>query len=256
MWTLLRARSPEKPPARPPLRCCVNNDLRVIDLGRIGYAGAYALQEAEAAAVLADREAGKPRIGTLFLLEHDPVVTVSRRAGASGHLLGSPEAFAARGIDVRETDRGGDVTYHGPGQLVGYAILDLNLLKLGLHDYMRLLEQSVVDAATVWGIVSERDPSATGVWVRRGDSSSKLCAFGVRVRRWVSMHGLGLNVDPDMSHFDLIVPCGLAGRSVTSLARLLGGQCPSMPEVKQVVAESLTRLVKQHLATMPRCPMP
>ena len=229
----------------------VNDQLRVIDLGRIGYADAYERQEAEAAAVLADREAGKPRIGTLFLLEHDPVVTVSRRAGAAGHVLGSPQALAAQGVQVRETDRGGDVTYHGPGQLVGYAILDLNLLKLGLHEYMRLLEQTVIDAAATWGVVGERDPSATGVWVRQGESSAKLCAFGVRVRRWVSMHGLGLNVNPDMSHFDLIVPCGLAGRSVTSLAQLLGERCPTMKQVKQAVADSLAARVQERLASMP-----
>ena len=229
----------------------MNDQLRVIDLGRIGYAQAYERQEAEAAAVLADREAGKPRIGTLFVLEHDPVITVSRRAGAAGHVLGSPQALAAHGVQVRETDRGGDVTYHGPGQLVGYAILDLNLLKLGLHEYMRLLEQTVIDAAATWGVVGERDPSATGVWVRQGESSAKLCAFGVRVRRWVSMHGLGLNVNPDMSHFDLIVPCGLAGRSVTSLAQLLGERCPTMSQAKQAVADSLAARVQERLASMP-----
>jgi len=228
----------------------VNDDLRVIDLGRIGYAAAYERQEAEAAAVLSDREGGKPRIGTLFLLEHDPVVTVSRRAGAAGNVLGSPQALAAMGVEVRETDRGGDVTYHGPGQLVGYAILDLNLLKLGLHDYMRLLEQSVIDAAATWGVVGERDASATGVWVRRGETTAKLCAFGVRVRRWVSMHGLGLNVAPEMTHFGLIVPCGLPGRQVTSLASLLGARCPAMVEVKATVAASLQRLTRERLASL------
>ena len=251
MGSLLRAPGGEEASRTPPLPLFVNDELRVIDLGRIGYAAAYELQEAEAAAVLADRESGKPRVGTLFLLEHDPVVTVSRRAGASGHVLGSPEMFAAQGVDVRETDRGGDVTYHGPGQLVGYAILDLNLLKLGLHEYMRLLEQSVIDAVATWGIPGERDPAATGVWVRRGEHPSKLCAFGVRVRRWVSMHGLGLNVNPDMSHFDLIVPCGLAGRSVTSLAQMLGDECPAMKNVKETVAGSLASCIQQRLASMP-----
>jgi lipoyl(octanoyl) transferase len=231
------------------LRCPVIDPLRVIDLGRISYAAAYQRQEAEAAAVLADREAGRPRVGTLFLLEHDPVVTVSRRSGAATNLVGTPDAFARLGVEVRETDRGGDVTYHGPGQLVGYAILDLNLLKLGLHDHMRLLEQSVIDAAASWGVRGERDPSATGVWVADdAGTTSKLCAFGVRVRRWVSMHGLGLNVDPDMRHFTLIVPCGLAGRPVTTLRALLGTRCPSMDEVKHAVAASLSRLVEQRAA--------
>ncbi|XVJ58398.1 MAG: lipoyl(octanoyl) transferase LipB [Tepidisphaera sp.] len=227
----------------------MDDTLRVMDLGRIGYAAAYERQEAEAAAVLADREAGRPRVGTLFLLEHDPVVTVSRRASAAGNVVGSPELFSRMGVEVRETDRGGDVTYHGPGQLVGYAILDLNLLKLGLHEYMRLLEQSVIDAAARWGIVGDRDATATGVWVGDGSGAAKLCAFGVRVRRWVSMHGLGLNVDPDMTHFGLIVPCGLS-RPVTSLNALLGDRCPTMDEVKREVAASLQRLLRERLASL------
>lgn len=213
----------------------------------MGYARAYEMQATELEAVLAARESGSPRVGTLMLLEHDPVVTVSRRATAAGNVLGSPEFMRARGVEVHETDRGGDVTYHGPGQLVGYAILDLNLLKLGLHDYMRMLEQSVIDAVAGFGVAGTRDATATGVWVERGEQpAAKLCAFGVRVKRWVSMHGLGLNVDPDMSHFGLIVPCGLT-RPVTSLKGLLGAKCPSMDEVKGAVAGSLSTLVRERM---------
>ena len=229
----------------------MHDPLRVVDLGRIRYAEAYELQQRELESVLADREAGRPRVGTLFLLEHEPVVTVSRRATAASHVVGTPELFARLGVEVRETDRGGDVTYHGPGQLVGYAVLDLNLLGMGIHEHMRLLEQAVIDAAGTWGVQGHRDPEATGVWVDTptGGPAAKLCAFGVRVRRWVTMHGLGLNVDPDMSHFGLIVPCGLAGRPVTSLRALLGTRAPGMSEVKARVAEALGSLLSTQMET-------
>src|SRR5262249_23731675 len=160
-------------------------------------------------------------------VEHDPpVITVTPRAGVN--LLASPEALAAAGIEVEETDRGGDITYHGPGQLVVYPILDLNLLKLRLHEYMRMLAAAVIDTCAAFGVRARRDVCATGVWVPRGDADAsngtcgsltdaKICAMGVRVRRWVTMHGLALNVTTDLSHFSHIVPCGLVGRPVTSL---------------------------------------
>jgi len=136
---------------------------------------------------------------------------------------------------VVETDRGGDITYHGPGQLVAYPILDLNRYGLGLHAYMRLLEQVVIDTVAVWGVVGERDPGATGVWVR----GRKIAAFGVRVRKWVSMHGLALNVTTILDHFGLVVPCGLVGRGVTSLHGELGARCPAMDDVKRTLVRSL-----------------
>ncbi len=136
-------------------------------------------------------------------------------------------------MEVRETDRGGDITFHGPGQLVGYPILDLNELDLKMHGYLRFLEQVVIEILRRFGIDAGRDECATGVWV----ADAKICAMGIRVSRWVSMHGFALNVDPDMACFDLIVPCGLAGRSVTSMRALLGDECPSMEAVKAVAAE-------------------
>ena len=136
-------------------------------------------------------------------------------------------------MEVRETDRGGDITFHGPGQLVGYPILDLNELDLKMHGYLRFLEQVVIEVLRRFGIDAGRDECATGVWV----ADAKICAMGIRVSRWVSMHGFALNVDPDMACFDLIVPCGLAGRSVTSMRALLGDECPSMEAVKAVAAE-------------------
>ncbi len=220
---------------------------RIVDLGRTRYAQAYQAQVQHVDAVLAARDAGAPEVGRILLVEHEPVITISRRQGARAHLLASSTELARLGVEVAETDRGGDITYHGPGQLVAYPILDLNVLNLGLHAYMRLLEQAVIDACGEWGVRGERDPAATGVWVQGGHGQRKIAAMGVRVRKWVSMHGLALNVDPDMSHFDLIVPCGLPGRGVTSLKHELtagGRPLPSAEDVKLSVASHLARLVR------------
>jgi lipoate-protein ligase B len=211
--------------------------IEVVDLGRLAYRPAYERQTAEVERVLASRETEGRQIGTLLLVEHDPVVTVSNRPTAAANLTATPAMLERAGVTVEQTDRGGDITYHGPGQLVAYPILDLNRLHLRLHDYMRLLEQSVIDTLGAYGVDGTREAGATGVWV--GDRpSSKIAAMGVRVRRWVSMHGLALNVDPDLSHFDLIVPCGLAGRTVTSMAKVLNAS-PGMDAVKSTLLEKL-----------------
>jgi lipoyl(octanoyl) transferase len=225
--------------------------VRVIDLGQLSYDAAYARQVMEHEEVLAAREAGVGAVdaGRILLVEHVPaVITVSRRAGARAHLVATEETLARESVEVAETDRGGDITYHGPGQIVAYPILDLNHYHLGLHAYMRLLEQSVIDTLAAFAITGERDPSATGVWVRRvldvGYAMSdvptqKIAAMGVRVRRWVSMHGLALNVNVNLEHFQFIVPCGLVGRGVTSMDRELGAGCPSIGRVKEVLAQAL-----------------
>lgn len=214
-------------------------EILVRDLGRMPYEAALAEQRAVQAAVIAGRG---PM--TVLLLEHDPpVITISRRRGAREHLLASPEALAAAGVTVAETDRGGDITYHGPGQLIAYPIIDLNRFGLRLHGWMRRLEETVIATAAAWGVAADRDPEATGVWVRPDDpgGGAKLCAMGVRVSRWVTMHGLALNVRPRLEHFDFIVPCGLRGRAVTSLHRELGTACPGMDAVKAVFVRELER---------------
>jgi len=215
------------------------------DLGRVAYGPAFAEQSRRVDALIAAREApdpGVPELGWLLLVEHDPVITVSRRPTAASNLIAGPAQLAAAGVEVCETDRGGDITYHGPGQLVVYPILDLNRLNLGLHAYMRLLEDAVIGTIARFGLAGEREPGATGVWVRGAadEPAAKIAAMGVRVRRWVSMHGLALNVTTDLSHFGLIVPCGLVGRRVTSLRELLGAACPGMPDVKGALAEELS----------------
>ncbi|MCE7973708.1 MAG: lipoyl(octanoyl) transferase LipB [Leptolyngbya sp. PLA1] len=214
-------------------------DLTSIDLGRLGYEAAYAEQCRRVAEVEAGRASGGlARGGFLLTVEHDPVITVSRRAGAATHLLATPAQLEAAGVKVAETDRGGDITYHGPGQLVMYPILDINLYNLGVHDYMRLLEDAVIDTCGTFGLAVGREQGATGVWTAR-EPRAKVCAMGVRFRRWVSMHGLAINVRTNLSHFGLIVPCGLVGRGVTSLERELGESCPSMDRVREVLDGAL-----------------
>jgi lipoyl(octanoyl) transferase len=228
--------------------------LPVLDLGRLDYARAFARQTAELERVIASRDTPAPCAGVILLVEHDPpVITISNRPAARQHLIATDQQLAAAGVTVAPTDRGGDITYHGPGQLVLYPILDLNAFRLGLHDYMRLLEDAVIDTCAAFGLHATRDAGATGVWIPPRDASAamgaaKVCAMGVRVRRWVSMHGLAINVTTNLAHFDLIVPCGLAGRAVTSLQRELGERCPSMTEVKRVLGAALRSRLEQRVA--------
>jgi len=223
--------------------------LQVKDLGRMSYACALELQRAAHAEVVAAREnRGQMQ---LFLVEHDPqVITVSRRPDASKNVLVSPQRLAQLGVQCVETDRGGDVTWHGPGQLVAYPILDLERMGLRIHGYMRLLEETVIGVLADMGVVAHRDAKATGVWVRAKDEPGdlKICAMGVRVSRWVCMHGLALNVNPDLAAFNLIVPCGLTERGVTSLRQCLGDKCPSMEQVKAKLAQKLSQAVAIHVA--------
>ncbi len=213
------------------------------------YQDAYEAQCSHRDRILASRQSlGDSPAGVLLLVEHDPpVITISRRPAAWEHLIATDAHLKTLGVEVHQTDRGGDITYHGPGQLVVYPIVDLNRIGLGLHEYMRRLEQAVIDACEVFGVDAHQDSCATGVWVGDGDtddcsnsaSSAKICAIGIRVRRWVTTHGLALNVRPDLTHFSLIVPCGLPGRPVTSLHEQLGESCPTMTETKHVVVNAL-----------------
>jgi len=228
--------------------------LDVKDLGKMSYAQALQVQRDAHAQVLAAR----PNRGQmqLLLVEHDPqVITVSRRVDAAKNVLVSPPRLVQLGVECVETDRGGDVTWHGPGQLVAYPILDLERMGLRIHGYMRLLEETVIQVLADFGIDAHRDAKATGVWTRAQDQPSdlKICAMGVRVSRWVCMHGLALNVDSDLAAFNLIVPCGLTGRGVTSMRECLGERCPSMDAVKKNMALKFEQAVATHVAaTLPQ----
>jgi lipoyl(octanoyl) transferase len=181
-------------------------------LGRIPYAEGLEVQ----ARLVAERQAGHVP-DTLLLLEHEPVFTLGRNARTENLLL-SADALRARGFSVFETGRGGDVTYHGPGQVVGYPILDLGPDRRDVHRYVRDLEETMIRTCADHGIGAGRVPGLTGAWV--GDL--KIGAIGVRIARWVTSHGFALNVSTDLSPFGLIVPCGIRGRGVTSLEQLVG----------------------------------
>ena len=205
--------------------------LDVRRLGVVPYADALALQRS----LVEDRRAG--RIGdTLLLLEHPHVLTLGVRGdGGRSHILASAETLATRSIEVHEAGRGGDVTYHGPGQIVGYPIIDLNSHRRDVHRYVRDLETVLIRTAGDYGISAHRVDGLTGVWV--GDE--KLAAIGVRIARWVTSHGFALNVNTYLDHFDLIVPCGIADRGVTSMARLLGRSLDTA-EVENRIIEQFT----------------
>ncbi len=183
----------------------------------------------------------------LFLVEHPPVITYGRRPGVERHLRATPQQLAQCAIDIVQSDRGGDITYHGPGQLVVYPIIRLADHGLSVSGYVHALEAAVIAYLHELGIAAHVDPAAVGVWVGAGPAEAKICAIGVRIRRGVSMHGLALNVQTHLPHFDLIVPCGLTGRAVTSLARLLGPAAPTINQAK-------TRLIEYLLAALDRRP--
>jgi lipoyl(octanoyl) transferase len=218
----------------------------ITDLGTLGYNDAWRLQEAAHERVLAG-EAER-----IFLVEHPPVITLGRREGAVKNLVASRESLARVGVELVQSDRGGDITFHGPGQLVAYPIIRLNDHRLSVGGYVRALESAVIAALADLGVAARRDEGAVGVWVDdpAAGQPAKLCAIGVRIRRGVSLHGLALNVTTDLNHFNLIIPCGLAGRPVTSLLKLLGDKRPSMDQVKRVLVDRLIA------ALVPNAPLP
>jgi lipoyl(octanoyl) transferase len=196
-------------------------------LGLVRYHDALTLQQQ----LVEDRKAG--RIGDqLLLLEHHPVITLGVRSrNDRSHVLQTPESLAAQGIELFETGRGGDVTYHGPGQLVGYPIVDLKPDRCDVHRYVRDLEEVLIRSVAPFGIEAGRIPGLTGIWV----GPEKLAAIGVRISRWVTSHGFALNVSTNLDHFALIVPCGIPDKGVTSMERLLGRKI-RMEEVEDEVA--------------------
>jgi len=187
-----------------------------VDLGLIGYAEAWELQKR----VVASRKAGAIA-DVLLLCEHPPVITLGR-SGKRENLLASEHVLRQKGVEFHASDRGGDITYHGPGQIVGYPILNLGAIRRDVVWYVRMLEEAMIRATAEFGITAERVAGKTGIWVRAGNTEEKLAAIGVRISRWVTSHGFAYNVSTDLRNFDLIVPCGIADRKATSLEKLLG----------------------------------
>jgi len=207
------------------------NTLTACALGPTPYAQGLRLQEA----LVNARAEGRTGDWLLFP-DHPPVLTVGRGA-APGGLIADRATLESRGIEVFEVARGGDITWHGPGQLVGYAICDLAQQERDLHRFLRALEAALMDVLAGYGIQSARVPGRTGVWV----GERKIASLGIAVRRWVSYHGFALNVAPDLNQFDLIHPCGLRGVRMTSIAELLGERAPAFAEVRERVAAAVAR---------------
>lgn len=198
-------------------------ELRIANLGKTPYEEALELQRSLAR----DRISGALPEDVLLLVEHPPVVTLGRSTKAR-NLISSEEFLASRGVELFEVERGGDVTFHGPGQLVGYPIFDLKQHRLDLHWYLRQVEEALIRTLGSYSISAERNPPFTGVWTK----GRKIASIGVHARDWVTWHGFALNVTTDLSYFDLIIPCGIEGVRMTSIAQELEGvEAPKTPVV-------------------------
>lgn len=207
--------------------------IEVRRLGLVKYGDALDLQKR----LVEDRKAGRIP-DQLLLLQHPPVITLGVKSkDARANVLASPEDLERDGVEIFETGRGGDVTFHGPGQLVGYPILDLNPDRRDVHRYVRDLEEALIRTAAAFGVTAGRQPGLTGVWV--GDT--KLAAIGVRIARWITSHGFALNVSTDLDAFNLIVPCGITDKGVTSLAKLINKPV-SMADVENAVIARMAEI--------------
>ena len=213
------------------------------------------MQEEQLQAIVAQKRANRtvaapqPTPNYLYWVEHPPVITLGK-SGDENNLLLNREKLAQKGIDYVVTNRGGDITFHGPGQLVGYPILDLDNFFTDIHRYLRLLEETIILTLADFGLKGERSPGETGVWLGVGTPfPRKICAMGVKASRWVTMHGFAFNVTTDMSYFDYIVPCGIQGKAVTSLAQELE-TVPSMDAVKARVAAHFQQLFSAELVSL------
>ena len=207
----------------------VARELQIRRLGVVAYQEALELQKALVEERRADRIPDQ-----LLLLQHPPVITLGVKArNDRSHLLATADVLEDEGVELFETGRGGDVTYHGPGQLVGYPILDLRPDRCDVHQYVRDLEEVLIGTARRVGVAAGRIPGLTGVWA----GNNKLAAIGVRISRWITSHGFALNISTDLKHFDFIVPCGIPDKGVTSLERLLGGSVPVVEVEEACLAE-------------------
>jgi lipoyl(octanoyl) transferase len=215
----------------------MGRSLVVRRLGLVPYADALELQRT----LVDERKAGNGA-DTLLLLQHPHVITLGvKLESARSHVVATPDVLAQRGVEVTETGRGGDVTYHGPGQLVGYPILDLRPDRQDVHQYVRDLEEVMIRVCADYGIEARRVPGLTGAWIDTPRGPEKIGAIGVRLSRWITSHGFAFNVNTDLDYFGLIVPCGIAEHGVTSLGALLGSPLP-MDEVEEAFIGHFARV--------------
>ncbi len=210
--------------------------LLTTDLGLISFTDAYALQER----IVAARKTSAID-DVLLLCEHPHVITLGRNASRA-NLLASENVLRQKGVELHATNRGGDITYHGPGQIVGYPILNLGNIKRDVGWYVRTLEEAMIRASAEFGVTAYRVQGKTGIWVQNGPSEEKLAAIGVHISRWVTSHGFAYNVSSDLRYFDLIVPCGIPDRKATSLEKLLS-RTVSLNEVKPRLSHHLADLL-------------
>ena len=228
--------------------------LQFEDLGKMRYKPCWNYQEEVFKSVIARKIARRDTISDeekadlplptshLLFVEHPHVLTLGR-SGNAENVIVSPEQLAELGVDYFPINRGGDITYHGPGQLVAYPILDLDQFFTDIHKYLRYLEEGVIRTCADFGVVAGRIDGQTGVWVdiEAGNGARKICAFGVKCSRWVTMHGLAFNIDSDLNFFDLIIPCGISDKGVTSLSKEVG-RTISLEEVKPKLRQHLQDL--------------
>lgn len=217
--------------------------ISLVNLGRLDYSRALALQQ-QLCALRQQEQIGD----VVLLLEHPPVLTLGRN-GHREHVVASDQILERRGISLIETNRGGDVTYHGPGQLVGYPILNLRSWNppIGIVDYLRKLEEVLIRACADYGVLTHRIAGRAGVWTMPGGAiaEKKIAALGVHVSRGVTTHGFALNVTTDLQDFQLIVPCGISDRGVTSLEREVASEPPALPQIANSVARHFSRVFER-----------
>jgi lipoyl(octanoyl) transferase len=216
-----------------------NKDVKVIDLGLIDYKECWDYQEKLFNSIIElkieNRKSNQniPTTNYLILCEHPPVYTLGKSGDLSNLLLNDDE-LETKGIDFYKINRGGDITFHGPGQLVMYPIFDLDNFFTDIHRYLRFLEEAVIKVCAHFQLQTGRYDGFTGVWLDTdNENARKICAMGVKCSRWVTMHGIAFNIKTDLNYFKYIIPCGIEDKDVTSLQKELGEQCPTMPEVKE-----------------------
>ena len=227
-----------------------NRQVSVKNLGSVAYQEAWDLQESLFNEIVKVKLENRKLVpihqkqtpNYLLFCEHPHVYTLGR-SGSAAHLLANQETLQKQGVDFYETNRGGDITYHGPGQLVVYPILDLENFFADIHRYLRMLEEAVIATLQDFGLHGGRVEGLTGVWLHHEDNlqAAKLCAIGVRTSRWITMHGLALNVNTDLSYFKQIVPCGIQDKKVTSMAAALG-RSQDLPMVAKSLEQHVLRL--------------